>query len=118
MPGRTTSAARERRVLTAHDFVGDLSDKLLHCRELGHTWKPLTVSWDQASASYDRRLRCPSCRTVRIQVLTTSGHVVTNRYVYPDGYLAKDVEARQLHRDLFRMEAITRFLSHMEVVAS
>jgi hypothetical protein len=92
-------------------FVGDLSDKWLHCRELGHQWKPLTVSFDRKGGAYDRRLRCPSCRTVRIQVLTASGHVVSNRYDYPDGYLAKGVQTGTLHRDDFRLEAIVRFLS-------
>lgn len=100
------------------DFVGDLSDRLLHCRELGHTWKPLTVSWDKSSSSYDRRLRCPSCRTVRVQLLTSTGHVVSNRYQYPDGYLAKNVEVGLLNRDLFRIEAITRFLTATETQAS
>ena len=110
MPSKDTSKS-------AHDFVGDLSDRLLHCRELGHTWKPLTVSWDRASKSYDRRLRCPSCRTVRVQILTNSGHVVSNRYVYPEGYLAKNVEVQTLSRDLYRMEAITRFLQATEAAS-
>lgn len=101
----------------ATDFVGDLTDRLLHCRELGHTWKPLTVSWDPESRSYDRRLRCPSCRTVRRQLLTSTGHVHSNRYDYPEGYLAKDVDAHTLSRDLFRMEAITRFLQATEVAS-
>ena len=101
----------------AHSFVGDLSDRLLHCRELGHTWKPLTVRWDKESSAYDRRLRCPSCRTIRIQLLTSTGHVVSNRYDYTDGYLAKGVDVGTLHRDMFRLEAITRFLTaHEEVV--
>lgn len=95
----------------AATFVGDLSDRVLHCRELGHGWKPLTVTWDRGARAYDRRLRCPSCRTVRVQVLSEHGHVVSNHYVYPDGYLAKGVEVGSLHRDLFRLEAVVRFLS-------
>lgn len=93
-----------------HDFVGDLSDKQLHCRELGHTWKPLTVRWDRETEAYDRRLRCSVCRTIRVQLLTSSGHVMTNRYEYVDGYLAKNVERGTLNRDIFRLEAILRFL--------
>ena len=102
----------------AHSFVGDLSDRLLHCRELGHTWKPLTVSWDVESRAYDRRLRCPSCRTVRVQLLTSTGHVVSNRYDYPEGYLAKNVDSHTLSRDIFRLEAITRYLGATEERAS
>ena len=91
-------------------WVHELPDKLLHCRELGHNWRPLTVSRHE-SGGYDRRLRCPSCRTVRVQILTTRGHVMSNRYVYPDGYLAKGAGAQQANRDAFRVEAIERFLT-------
>lgn len=97
-------------------FVSGLSDRVLHCRELGHTWKPMTVRWDGDAACYDRRLRCPSCRTVRIQLLSRDGHVVSNRYDYPDGYIAKGA-VHSANRDVFRLEAITRFLSPNEGVA-
>jgi len=104
--------------IAAETFVGDLSDRTLHCRELGHQWKPLTVSWDRTASVYDRRLRCPSCKTIRVQMLTDHGHVVSNRYVYPDGYLAKGVTVGDLNRDMFRMEAIQRFLGATEAAAS
>lgn len=102
---------REDAAIDPATFVGDLSDKWLQCRELGHQWRPLTVSFDKRGGAYDRRLRCPSCRTVRVQVLTGSGHVVSNRYDYPEGYLAKGVQPGTLNRDDFRLEAVTRFLS-------
>lgn len=92
-------------------FVSGLGDKVLHCRELGHTWRPLTVSWDKEAKAYDRRLRCPSCRTVRIQLLSQYGHVLGNRYQYPEGYLAHGVPVGQTGRDRFRQEALERFLS-------
>jgi hypothetical protein len=98
----------------AESFVADVPDRFLRCRELGHMWKPLTVTWDSAARAYDRRLRCPSCRTVRIQVLTDRGHVVSNRYQHADGYLAKGVEVGTLHRDMFRLEAVVRFLQATE----
>lgn len=91
-------------------FAAALGDKVLHCRELGHVWRPLTVSWDGGAAAYDRRLRCSSCRTVRIQVVTERGHVLSNRYVYADGYLAVGVEIGRGDRDTFRREALGRFL--------
>jgi hypothetical protein len=97
-------------------FVADLSDRVLHCRELGHVWKPMTARWDREASCYDRRLRCTSCRTVRVQLLTGSGHAVSNRYIYPDGYLAKG-SAHNLNRDAFRLEALTRFLQTTEGVA-
>lgn len=106
---------------TLDGFVESLSDRQLHCRELGHTWKPQTVHWDSEARAYDRRLRCPSCRTVRVQLLNTSGHVLANRYVYEDGYLAKGLTVGQVGRDAFRLAAVTRYLDHhppVEAVAS
>lgn len=100
---------REER-LTVDTFAANLGDRVLHCRELGHTWRPLTVSWDATSKAYDRRLRCSSCRTVRVQVVTGKGHVMSNRYEYATGYLATGVEVGRGDRDVFRREALSRFL--------
>ena len=94
---------------TPDSFAAEMNDKALHCRELGHNWRSWTVSYDTSARAYDRRLRCPSCRTVRKQLLDSTGHVVSNSYIYPDGYLAKGV-AVGLTRDVFRLEAIHRFL--------
>lgn len=96
---------------TVDTFAAGLGDRVLHCRELGHTWRSLTVSWDAGARAYDRRLRCSSCKTVRIQVLTERGHVVSNRYDYVDGYLAVGVEIGRGDRDTFRRVALERYLS-------
>lgn len=95
---------------TADAFVHGLNARVLHCRELGHVWRPSTVTHDTSARVYDRRLRCTSCHTVRVQILSERGHVVGNRYVYPDGYLASGVEGIGQSRDLFRLEAVQRFL--------
>ena len=94
-------------------FAAGLTSRALHCRELGHNWRPLTASYDQAARAYNRTLRCPSCRTHRIQVLDSSGHVVSNHYKYPEGYSASKVEpgvGLSGLRDVFRLEALSRFL--------
>lgn len=72
------------------------------------------MTWAPKEKVYDRRLRCPSCRTERVQVLSRQGHVVSNRYIYPEGYLAKGIEAGTYSRDLFRLEAVTRFVAAHE----
>lgn len=95
---------------TVEGFAATLPDKVLHCRELGHVWRPSTVSFDATARAYDRRLRCTSCRTERIQLLDSRGHVLRNSYKYPDGYLAKDVERVGQSRDVYRVEAVQRFL--------
>ena len=114
--GRLTHMAKtDPPVLTAAEFAASLSNRFLHCRELGHTWKPHTVSWDHEAKAYDRRLRCSSCHTIRIQLLDRTGHVVANRYDYPDRYLAHQAGAQRGAiggaRDAFRLEAVVRFLN-------
>lgn len=105
MTGDTT------KVRDAQAFAAGLSRKQLHCRELGHEWRDSTVSYDEQARCYDRALVCRNCRTVRRQVLDTRGHIVTNSYKYQPGYLATSVEDRSsLSRDVFRVEAITRWL--------
>lgn len=95
---------------TLDSFVSGLTDRMLACRELGHYWKPLTVSWEREARAYHRQMRCSGCRTVRVQVLTESGHVVSNSYRYPDGYLAAGLTGVGVNRDRFRLEAVSRFL--------
>lgn len=96
---------------SVEEFAHALPDKLLHCRELGHVWRPNTVSYDDKSRTYDRSLRCTSCRTIRTQVLDSHGHVIRNGYKYPDGYLLGNaVERVGASRDAYRVEAVVRFL--------
>ena len=105
--------------VSADVFSSRLSDKALHCRELGHTWRPLVASWEAESRTFHRRLRCPSCRTERVQVLSAHGGVLSNGYRYPDGYLATHVEGGVAgRRDLFRLEAVLRVLPDAEIRAA
>jgi hypothetical protein len=108
---RIASESKEsKEPIAADTFAARLSDKALHCRELGHVWRPLAATWDADARAFDRRLRCSSCRTERVQILSMRGGVLSNRYVYPDGYLAKNVEGMTGSRDLFRLEAVLRTL--------
>jgi hypothetical protein len=101
---------KAHETVAVETFAANLGDRVLHCRELGHTWRPLTVSWDADARAYDRRLRCSSCRTVRVQVVTGKGHVLSNRYEYAAGYLATGVQIGRGDRDTFRAESLSRFL--------
>jgi len=94
---------------TPEGFAAGMSNRQLHCRELGHTWRDWSVTWDRKAKCYERSLRCSSCRTIRHMVVGRDGTALQNRYTYPDGYLATPVEGR-VDRATFRMEAITRFL--------
>jgi hypothetical protein len=107
---RVSTASTPEGEVTADDFAADLSNAFLQCRELGHQWRPRTASFDPSAQVFDRSLRCPSCKTIRRQVLTSSGHVLRNAYDYPDGYLSKHLTPGTYSRDVFRLEALTRFL--------
>lgn len=105
--------------INAETFAATLTDRFLQCRDFGHNWRPLTVDYDRKSRSYYRQLRCVSCRTIRKQLLDGSGHVVTNSYAYADGYLTHHFQRGTYSRDVFRAEALTRFLSkHSDEAAS
>jgi hypothetical protein len=90
-------------------FAAGLSDRWLHCRELGHTWRPWGVSWERKARAYVRTVRCSGCRTERHMVVDSHGHVISSHYTYPTGYTAAGV-TKGLRRDTFRLEAINREL--------
>lgn len=97
--------------VTAEEFAEGLSNAFLQCRELGHQWRPWTVSFDKGQNVFDRALRCSACKTIRRQVLNRSGHVLRNGYDYTDGYLSRHLQPGTYSRDVFRLEALTRFLN-------
>lgn len=101
----------EEPTVSIDQFAHGLSDGFLACRELGHNWQPFTATYDRDARVIDRRLRCRRCKTERVQVITSAGHVVSNHYKYAEGYQAKHVETGVRYgRDTFRIEAVTRFL--------
>ena len=108
MDGHMT--ATQMDTISVDTFAATLPDKLLHCRELGHTWRHWGASEEPAAHCYVRTTRCSSCRTLRHWVIDYAGHVISSHYTYPDGYLAKHVEPG-LTRDPFRLEAIQRELA-------
>lgn len=108
--GRSTPPSDEQ---SAEQFAHSLNGKFLHCRELGHTWRPWTIE-SVKGGGYVRQLRCGSCKTVRQQTLDSRGHVVTNSYKYAEGYTAHHLQRGTYSRDVFRLEAITRFIESTE----
>lgn len=99
-------------LISVETFAATLTTSYLACRELGHTWRPWRAAWDKSVRAYDRELRCSRCKTVRRQLINDLGHVLTNNYVYPDGYQAKHVEHEvRISRDVFRLESLTRYLA-------
>lgn len=108
---QTRRAAKDPNIRDVPAFAQGLSDKQLHCRELGHEWRHHTAEYDRKARVYDRALRCRNCGTVRRQVLDQRGHVLRNGYTYPEGYLTTKVQNREgLSRDVFRLEALSRII--------
>ena len=98
--------------ISVETFAATLSTNYLACRELGHTWRPWRAEWSGELRAYERELRCSRCKAVRRQIVNDMGHVLSNTYRYPDGYQAKHVEhAVRVSRDVFRLEALTRYLT-------
>lgn len=90
-------------------FAHGLSESFLACRELGHNWRSRVVRWNGDRQGYDRTLRCTRCKTLREQVLTSFGAILSSRYVYPNGYQS-DGLGRIVGdgRDALRLESLTR----------
>lgn len=105
------------------EFAGGLPQGFLECRELGHAWRPHTASWNADSRSFDRTLRCTRCRTLRVEVLSPRGEVLSRHYVYPESYLAANLgRITGTGRDVLRRESLSRQLgdknarSRLEIV--
>lgn len=115
-------ATRNRRTLRAveetayadldsvQEFAEGLKETFLHCRELGHNWRPYTVG-RHPDGGFERVLRCSRCRTKRVQSITTRGIVMQNKYIHPEGYLLEGL-GRIVGdgRGLLRLEAIKRIV--------
>src|SRR5262245_32631592 len=105
-------ASKEDRPQTLDAFLERMTAGALDCRDMGHQWKPWGARWGGDAAGCERVLACPRGKTGRVQEGSRAGHVLSNRYHYPDGYLTPsglpDSPGR-VSRDLFRLESITRF---------
>lgn len=82
-------------------FVNGLPIKYLQCRADGHgPWRAHTTAWDNSAKMYERRRRCGNCGTTKPQYLDSEGFLLHPHggggYVYPDGYLAKNVALPRL----------------------
>jgi hypothetical protein len=90
------------------DFAASLPEAFLHCRELGHNWRPNTAG-KYKDGGYLRVLRCSRCRTKRREELTSTGMKISTSYEHPDGYLTDGIgRIVGEGRGLLRLESMTR----------
>lgn len=109
--------SKTTNLVPVETFAHGLSEKALACRDRGHVWRPRSVEVVREGRSlggYVRTFVC-QCRTERHQTIDPRGDVLQNRYVYPDGYLAGNVE-KGFGRQTFRLESVNRWLeSHPDI---
>lgn len=107
----TTSGPDEASV-----WADNLPDSFLLCRDMGHTWRPRSATYDDKVRMYVRVMECGRCKTRRTQELDQSGGIVHAGYDYREGYLAPSGVGR-INRDLrssLRLESTLRLISRDE----
>lgn len=98
------------------EFAASLPDKFLHCRELGHLWRPFTAG-RHADGGFERVLRCTRCKTKRQQSLNSRGMIMSNQYIHPEGYLTEGIgRIVGEGRGLLRLESISRVLAPLDEI--
>lgn len=86
-PGLTlVQAPHYADVGEVESFAEGLSDAFLHCRELGHLWRPYSGGRHSDGTGFARILKCHRCRTKREQDIDSRGMILSNKYIYPEGY--------------------------------
>lgn len=86
-------------------LADEWSDKVVHCRIYGHSWKPLTVV--RILNGFTVKQRCPNCRNTRSQDMDVYGSAGAWRYEYVEGYLTKDLgRIDNAGRNVLRIAAI------------
>lgn len=96
------------------EFAEALPERYLHCRELGHNWRPYSAGRFQ-DGGFERVLRCTRCKTRRVQEISSRGVVLVNKYIHPEGYLHKGMgRIVGEGRGLLRLESIKRIVSKEE----
>lgn len=72
------------------DAAASWTDKWVHCRIYGHGWTPSSVT--RVGEGFVVRQRCNRCTNVREQAIDSRGYNLTPwRYIYPEGYLTKNL---------------------------
>lgn len=90
------------------EFAAGLKKTFLHCRELGHLWRPFRAR-RHPDGGFERTLRCSRCGTTRRQSLSSRGMVLSNVYEHPEGYLTNGLgRIVGEGRGLLRLESISR----------
>ena len=106
----------ERRGLIK-EFVEELPDTFLQCREMGHNWRPFTAS-RYRDGGFLRVLRCSRCYCKKEQDLSSTGMILSTQYKHPEGYLIHGVgQLVGEERGTLRLESVTRIIRDIDAKA-
>lgn len=95
-------------------FAEDLSEEFLMCREMGHRWLPHQAE-QHNDGSFTRVLRCPRCRTRKVQSISARGVIEGTQYKHPDGYLHEGMgRIAGDGRGVLRLESIKRTIDRQD----
>lgn len=93
----------------AAEFAANLPNKFLACRERRHTPEAYTAEWLREQRCYRRQLICSRCGTVIRQLISATGELLAQSYLYPEGYLAHRMgRIVGEGRDAVRLESVKR----------
>lgn len=74
--------------------VTDIPEQFLWCRDVLHSWDPYNAKISRNNVARRREMHqvliCTRCGTLKTRIMTLTGEMLRNSYVYPDGYLLKD----------------------------
>lgn len=95
-------------------FAESLPERFLHCREMGHNWRPWSAG-RFADGGYERILRCSRCRSKRFQNISGSGVILKSHYEWAEGYLSQGLgRIVGEGRGVLRLESIERLVTKTE----
>ncbi|MEU5547903.1 hypothetical protein AB0G85_37275 [Streptomyces sioyaensis] len=91
MAGRVRELSRDAergaRARLVEAWAEGLDTRVLHCRELLHSWRPSHAQLC-VDGGWERVLVCTRCKPLKRQVLDSEGCLVGSpRYEYAEGYL-------------------------------
>ena len=92
------------------DWAADLKESFLYCREMGHNWRPYSAG-RYRDGGFKRVLRCVRCKTKREQEISNRGAVMSNQYIYPEGYSCEFGRIVGDGRGMLRLESIKRIVA-------
>lgn len=88
--------------------AAELDDEYLLCRDIGHSWRLLNYT-PLENGMVARRLKCRSCKTVRVDRITRNfGTVYGRTYEYPEGYQLTGFGTQVFQRATYRRIAMDR----------